>query len=109
MQPIFHNRFLENYVRIFKMNYLFFPLLEMSSDSENDTAEDEEVNAEEEIGESTIFGLIDVLCILLSNNKSKMKTPQNLVYWKNIQHRFTKSCSLFFRYFRVLNDLQMYN
>lgn len=68
----------------------------MSTDSDR---EDDE--GHEEFNEASIMGLIDVVCILLSGNKTKFKTPQNVVYWENIKSRFNKTCSLFFRYFRV--------
>jgi len=73
-------------------------LLEVSSDSEN---ENESSDDHEDFNEGTLTGLIDIICIILNGNKTKLKTPQNLVYWENIKKRFNKSCSLFFRYFRV--------
>ena len=77
---------------------LFYCLIDGSSDSEHEEVQD---GGDEEISESNIIGVIDIVCILLKNNKVKMKTPTNQVYWDNIKKRYNKSCSLFFRYFRV--------
>lgn len=78
--------------------FMFWPLPEGSSDSENGN---ESNSSHEDFDEATLMGLIDIICIILNGNKTKLKTPQNLVYWENIKKRFNKSCSLFFRYFRV--------
>ena len=72
-------------------------ILELSSDPENETDSSEL----EDFNEGSVLGLIEIVCIILNDNQAKLKTPQNLVYWENIKKRFNKSCSLFFRYFRV--------
>jgi hypothetical protein len=68
--------------------YLF-----VTDGSTDDDGEDD--GSIEEFNESSIVGLIDVVCIILSGNKTKFKTPQNVGFWDNIKSRFTKTCSLF--------------
>jgi hypothetical protein len=70
-----------------------------ADESTDDDGEDDGSN--EEFNESSIIGLIDVMCILLSGNKTKFKAPQNVAFWEEIKSSFHKTCSLFFRYFKV--------
>nr|CAG4649839.1 EOG090X0IUZ [Scapholeberis mucronata] len=75
---------------------------DLSSDNEGD-----EVDSQSDgCSEASIIGLIDVVCILLSENKSKLKSPPHTVLWENIKSRFNKTCSLFFRYFKNTEGLR---
>lgn len=85
-------------IRLDNLTILF--VADLSSDSDQN-----EDGGHEEFNEASIMGLIDVVCILLNENKSKFKMPQNLVLWENIKSRFNKTCSLFFRYFRVIYNI----
>lgn len=78
-----------------------------NEDKENqDGSTDSEETGNEEFSECSIIGLIDVVCILLSVNKTKFKAPPNVVFWENIKSRFSKTCSLFFRYFKNSEGLR---
>ena len=73
---------------------LFIFALDLSSDDEGESEP-------EGLDETSIIGLIDVVCIIFSVNKGKFKASPNNILWGNIKARYNKTCSIFFRYFKV--------